>query len=250
MCPQPLSTFKGDQEISISTAALKARPELAAMVMEVVGLWAHIDHVLSDMTASLMKADMEPIADVMASLTGHEPRNIIINAAITHALSPEDANLYRAIHKATSESRARRNDFCHHIWCIPKGVRNSLGLIDPRYLGPLQTKLRMHWRKYYDQIESGETLGPEFQEFLNNKPDIDKSKVYVYKKADLERDVRDAHFASDWFSMFSMWAERSPGSARMHSTLLSQSEIARALQPMTSGNAKQAQPSPPRRKRS
>ncbi|MDE2462647.1 MAG: hypothetical protein KGO02_02885 [Alphaproteobacteria bacterium] len=110
------------------------------------------------------------------ALSGGEARRAAIMGAASVALPEEDFLLFQAVDKVLTPSRRVRNKFAHHIWGASTELPNRLLLIDPEAL------------REFEVQKAGEKYGvqPEYDPF-------DRSRILVWKRADLEEVRTAAH---------------------------------------------------------
>ena len=87
--------------------------------------------------------------------------------------------------RVIKSGRKQRNNLAHHIWGYSPQLTDGLLLIDPQHL--LDAGLRNKERRHLtiDEIKS---MG--FEEYIaGRRPNF--SDIYVYRKPDLERIIRD-----------------------------------------------------------
>ncbi len=169
MAPQPLSTFRnngGPLELGPDPDALQARPKLAPLIAIVISRWSYIDSSVAGMVCSFMKGDFKTVVAMLNAVTSSEARQAATVAAAQSALPERDYLLFKAVMNVIAPSRRRRNEFAHHLWAIPSDMPDALCLIDPAHLG-----------KWYATLREPTTTRGETP--------LDRSKVYVYREADL-----------------------------------------------------------------
>ena len=117
MSPQPLSTKK-DQAYSrwIVPQALAYRPQLAALVAQVIAIWSWIDAEYARLLAHFLKADHDVVLGMLSGIVSSEARRGAIIEAARTALSAQDRRLFEAVDKAINPSRKTRHAYAHGIW--------------------------------------------------------------------------------------------------------------------------------------
>jgi hypothetical protein len=113
---------------------IQQRPQLAALVMQVIGLWSAIDGMFNGMLADFLKLDIYVAMKMLQSIDNISLRRQLVRIAAEQTFSPEDFQLFTATVKTTKASETRRHAFAHHIWAVPNGDEhpNTLLLIDPK----------------------------------------------------------------------------------------------------------------------
>lgn len=186
--PQPLNTISPKAAKTPvqwgASAALKAYPELAVLVLETIAIWSEADRHLADALTNLISTDVEIVADMFRDIK-LEARTTALHAAARTRFKPEDYNLFAAALSTTKASRSRRDEFAHHIWGTSPEIQDALILADPRDLvreiaaimGPL--------------MRSGGSGSFDSPTYSHGTP-WDSSKYFAYRKVDLEASVGDA----------------------------------------------------------
>ena len=221
MPAQPLSHYRKAKEVSFSVKALDERPGLAIRVMGVINTWAHIDHMLTIIASTVLKADFKIVAEMLRAISGGEAKRAAILAAVNTGL-PDEAELFAAIWKATKPSRNRRNEFAHHLWGTCPQLPDDLLLADPRVSSV----------KYASYLEAKKSAGasPGLAMFTNF------SEIMVYRDRDLGEETRAARIAMKLTGRFFALADDTSISDQMRQKLLSEPAIQQALQPKSNGN--------------
>lgn len=192
--------------------------------MRVIEIWAFTDSRLAYILAEMLHSDFEAGVGMYLALSGGEGKRAVLFAAARATLPPEDQLLFQAIMKLTKPARDRRNDFAHHIWGYSKDLPDAVMLVDPRYLVDTRVKGRKNTELAKEARAKGEqpVLLPA---------DIDRSKVMVYRKADLEESLAHGNQVFGYVQQFWLML-RKVGAPPEHrrKMLLSRPPIQQALE--------------------
>jgi hypothetical protein len=189
------------------------------------------------MLARFLKADYETVAEMILALRSGEGKRDAIQAAARKALNQEDYALYSAVLKITKPSRDRRHDYAHNLWGFASFLPDALLLVDPRdsVRGDIQTV--KYWTKWHEVGPNG-TIDDEL-------PELDLSKVFVYREGDIDRDIRDADEADDLTRTLDHALSNHYANDEARSELLKHPKVQRELQPSASGSDPQVPLGPP-----
>jgi hypothetical protein len=200
MPPQPLSKVKPNAQITIGPQAISRYAKLAVIVMRVIAEWADIYGNYSAMLSSCLRADITLGTAMFQALTGGEARMAALKAVLSRKLSADDYRLFEAVLKATNESKNRRNDFAHSIWGWSSDIPNALLLMSPSVLLDYSSTFRQHIVDTKKPIEIKDGIVRHVLTIPT--VEIDRSRIQVFREADLKRDQKAAEQASllvAWF---------------------------------------------------
>lgn len=251
--PQPLSKVKPDAGIWFDADGLRKHPQLAAYAMEVIARWSHIDKMLAELLADMMRSADIAVAMAMyqAIFGGESKRAALLEAAAEHfGPKSSDYHLVRAVLECNQAFRNRRNDFAHHMWGTSKDIPDALLLVDPKVWVKHDTTLKAHRRAKKDS-------DPVRQALNVDKPPplawLDRGLVQVFRKPDLTEAVDQSITAARRVLMLlisvDLEGDRLVAGAMRHE-LLSDLHVSRVFQRLTSESAPAAPRQPPPRKRS
>ena len=234
MPPQPLSTiFRGQERaVHIHADAILMRPQHAALVMRVISLWSHADNILAGLVTSFLDSDFETVTTMLQALTSGDGKRAAINAAAIATLNQEDLKLYQAVMKVIKPSRDRRNDFAHHLWGFVEEIDDALLLVDPKYVAMNYAQTKAAIQKFKTRGLTGDSL----YEAISAIQPLDLSKIFFFRKRDLEQDVQDARTAHKILFELSFALSDHIVSAQMRSRLSSLPQIQQALEPPSNKN--------------
>ena len=242
--PQPLSTLSPPEEglkiVSFTQDELSKRPELAAKVMRIIGIGSFIDHRLAEMIANFLKADFEAVTAMLSALSSIEGRRAAMKAAAKTVLSEDDYRLYAAVLKATTPPRKQRNKYAHHLWGTANYIPDGLLLIDPQDFARRDAKYAAEYRSHRDDLDTFLARRPPHTP-MPKPPKMelfDYTKVMVYRKEDIDRDIEDALKAVELVSCLKLALSEHPVAAEMRSKLFAQPLIRQALEPKSTQNGK------------
>lgn len=166
MTPNPVSQVRADAAIR---AWWDLPSELCLDVAEIVRRWAFVEAALLRMTQSFLQAEFTLVASMLLKIDNMGSRRAALHGAAEKRLQGDDLALWRACFTAMRRAEEVRNKWVHSHWAGAPEIPNAILLIDPRHL------------------EAWHAEANEKEEF----PRLDRDKVMVYRKADLESDLRD-----------------------------------------------------------
>jgi hypothetical protein len=170
LMPQPLSRVKKITTRSGGPAMILQRPELAALVAAVLTSWSHTEAAFGRFLAICLHTDSSAGVAMYLSLSGAEARRSALSAAAHKTLPPDKIELFELVTKAIRPVRDRRNDFAHGLWSYSDELPDAL-----------------LWESADDEIENFEKI--------QKRSGSTGTKIMVYTKADLLRDLKDAQQA-------------------------------------------------------
>lgn len=202
MPPQPLSRVNSTCEILIDPMSVTFSEKICAGVLQVISTWSLIDHELALLLANIVKADFEIVTSMLNALSGDRARRDVIAAAVNRGVSKEKADAYTEAIRLTRASRARRNEFAHHIWAYSPELADRLLLINPsaillKHSGD-RARANEDWMKWTQNPLIPFPRAPPKpppQTVNSIAKDIDRSHVFVYRLQDILEDVGLANVA-------------------------------------------------------
>lgn len=200
--PNPLSRVKPKATFSIvPPAAMSKRPSLAVKVAEVISIWASIETEILFLATDILDADYVAVSAMLGALTSSEAKTAALIAAATAVLDSSDLALFSKVRAATKASRDRRNEFAHHIWMCSDELPDALLLVDPKYL----SSFSVMERRAIENLEKLMAQRPVMADEPLDIPEIDKSKVFVYREKDLDVEVNYALRAFRLHNQLRLW---------------------------------------------
>jgi hypothetical protein len=146
MPPQMLANVKPPIVGFAWGPVIHERPALAALVMQVIGLWSAIDATINGLLADFLKLDILVATKMLQAVENMSTRRVIIRTAAQHVLPVSDFDLFTATLKTTRASETRRHAFAHHVWGIPtlpvETYANTLLLIDPKLMNRSKSEIK------------------------------------------------------------------------------------------------------------
>jgi hypothetical protein len=136
--PQPYKRVPGSA-FSYSDA-IRRRPELAAMAMEVIATWSEIEQEFGLLLSCFLNSEYEKTVLLYQQIDIQRMRRAVLLRIAKAALSPEDHLLLRALFELSEASEKRRNEFAHHVWAISFPQKNELLLVDPKNAAILEAR--------------------------------------------------------------------------------------------------------------
>lgn len=177
MSPQPylsVRPVKGAQPgVRWHVNVLDERPELAALAMQVIGVWANIEISYVYLTAIFLKSDVEVVSRMLLGISP-ESQRAAIRMAAESVLTTDDYRLFQAVLRVSDSFRTRRNKYAHGTWGISEGHPECLVWIDPKEMAKQFASLTALRHGMTDSIHHW-----------------DYGKVYLYSMSDIENDRRD-----------------------------------------------------------
>ena len=239
MAPQPLSRVKPSAQINFDASALLRRPELAVYPMATIARWSLIDKLLAEMLMSMLRStDLSVGMAMFQALTGGELKRAALLAGAEEAFGSrsEENCLFKAVLRAINPSRNRRNDFAHHMWGTSKELPDALLLVDPKIWVRHSTAVEVHAKA----LKSADAE-KFFLSMFKPEPskELDRRKVQVFRKRDLEEDAEAARASAEYALRLSL-ALQEPKSATadaMWRALLTVPPIQQEFRRLTNENA-------------
>ena len=179
--PQPLSRFGEISNISTGPNIFARRTYLASFITEYINTCSYIDAAMGEILALCLKGRTHIGVSMYHATTSAEAKHAMIKSAVEVSLSKRDNALFIRVLKAIKPIRDRRNDFAHHLWGTSSSVPNGLLLIDPRN----ELAYNIAWHRIAKTGRWPKALASTFAGY-------DLSKIFVYRKNDLEREVKNA----------------------------------------------------------
>jgi len=243
MPPQPITRIQPDVTVDFDPVKLAGIPELTALPMTVIAIWATIDGILAKMLSHLIKSDLGTAVAMFHAIKSQDGQRQAILAAAGKTLASDDFKLFQAVLKASKASRDRRHDFAHHLWGLPS-IPDTLALLDPRdslrELAEFDERMR-EWRKQMRPWIERTAMRVHYHLQQNITPPAaplppDNSNVQCFRKQDLLDDVSDAEKALQLFLDLqrALFDQSQPAKDEARRRLLAEPQIQRALQPPSS----------------
>lgn len=191
MPPQLLSRVKANAGVALGPGFLGQRPQLAALVAEVIGIASEIDLQEGRYLASLLGADQVAGVAMFLAITGDRTRRDVISAASKAKLTDIEFSLFERAFQTIRAVENERNAFAHQLWGITDDIPDALLLVDPEYrlshMMDIEEKMK-GWHADVMKFKKAKFLGP----FVPPPPAaasirLDPSKIRVYREADLRR---------------------------------------------------------------
>ena len=224
--PQPLSKVRPDATVVIGPGAIFRERSIGMQAMLIVQIWAQIDVDLTDLATRFLKADFLVVSSMLEAIASNEGRKAALLGAAKEALKRDQFELLSAIVHITEPARRQRNAFVHHIWGHADEIPNAILLIDPKHLMRLGSERALYHKSY-----SG-LAGILAMEDTDKAayPELDQSKIMVYRDGDIGRCVDEAIAASTYFTRFFTSLYDTPGGEKERLELSADPAVQRALQ--------------------
>ncbi|MHB1233898.1 MAG: hypothetical protein ACYCZQ_15135 [Burkholderiales bacterium] len=200
----PLSRVKPKAALSVvPPTAMSERPTLAVKVAEVISIWSAIESEILSIATDILDTDYVAVAAMLGALTSSEAKTAALVAAATEVLNRTDLALFNKVREATKASRNRRNEFAHHIWMYSDDLPDALLLIDPKYLSSFSAKRKRGIADLEQAMAQKRVMADGLKLFPI--PEIDKSKIFVYRDKDLDTEVHYAQRAFKLHNQLRVW---------------------------------------------
>lgn len=191
MSPQKLIDVVSEASIVLGGNPFSERPQQAAKVMQVIGIWAQIDVRMSQTLGWIVGDDAKTVIALFDATLSSRTREAMFLAGTEAALTGENRNegLYfcdRLVHRLRKK-RGRRDRFAHHIWAISHQVEDGLCLVNPVILNRQAVMSQTSFRRSFEDnptVEGDADVTLMRDEFWNN--------VKLYRDVDLDREVQIA----------------------------------------------------------
>lgn len=179
---------------------MSKRPTLAAKVAETIGIWAAIDSEILSIATAILDTDYIAVSAMLGALTSSEVKAAALLAAASEVLCANDLALFKKVREITKASRNRRNEFAHHIWIYSDDLPDALLLVDPKYISSFSARRK---RAFEDLFQHMARRQVTFEEI--DIPEIDRSKILVYREKDLDAEVCNAKRAFKLHNQLNYW---------------------------------------------
>ncbi|MDR3533148.1 MAG: hypothetical protein P4L90_21630 [Rhodopila sp.] len=129
--PQPL---KLPVSVEFAPVALLRRPQLAAHIGVVVGIWSQIEVNLGTLLAALIGAEAKTVLAIYLSLTSAPAQRAVIEAAANLRLNHEQRSRLSKLLILIGKRGKERNLLVHASWGISDAYPDALIWADPKDL--------------------------------------------------------------------------------------------------------------------
>lgn len=182
MSPQPLARVKPDARLHIGhlSPAGEFDAELCKSVAHVISLWSYVEAGLLRMASSFLYAEHAIVVEMLQAVKSSEGKRAAVMAAGAHrfAQSPIDQGFFLCAVEVLGCAETIRNRYAHHVWASSPDIPGSIILIDPRQI------------ERATAIEASGSTERSWR--FPDAPHFDRMSVMVYRRQDLEADVREA----------------------------------------------------------
>jgi hypothetical protein len=138
--PQPLSrVIPTDKPLHMfidntPNVSMKARPNLALLVADVVASWTSVESFMLRVFIELMGGHAETAATVFLALEAQTAKAAAINAVAEEQLSDDHRKLLRAILAVMRTHQKTRDKIVHWTWGYAEQLPDALLLVNPKDL--------------------------------------------------------------------------------------------------------------------
>jgi hypothetical protein len=178
--PNPLSKVSSAGWI-LGNDVLTNELELGALVAKIITGWSMTEANLGNIFAVLAGSKHPVALSMYSAVNSFQIQKDLLLAASKDLLTLKRANIFKAVVNIISKSARPRHDFAHHMVGKPVNVANAIFLIDPKYYWSFKATRHKHFDKIMRK------RGNISMATLINFPDVDQSKMIVYRKMDLEQ---------------------------------------------------------------
>jgi hypothetical protein len=133
MPPQLLSEVNPNAGFSLGPGFLGMRPQLAAIVAEIIGINSEIDLQQGRYLAALLGADQIAGVAIFLAITGERTRQEVLDAASKAKFTHEEYELFQKASRRLRVVQREINAFAHQLWGITDAIPDALLLIDQEY---------------------------------------------------------------------------------------------------------------------
>jgi hypothetical protein len=186
--PQPLRLVYSGPGLSVhfDPDCLQENPELGALVADAIARWSLIESGLNRILVTLLGAQAAPSFAMFSALVSTRARLEALNAAANTVLSGEDLEMFTAAYEISRTQEKDRIKLAHWNWGHSPQVPNALLLAKPDVLSEHYIRVAKQ-RANFKAIGTFDIPADELDSYFM----FDLDQVYVYRKPDLERIVRD-----------------------------------------------------------
>jgi hypothetical protein len=186
------------------------RPQLAAIVTEIIALGSEIDLQRGRYLAALLGSNQMVGVAMFLAITSAVTRRDTLDAASKSILNDLEYELFTRTARAVKAVEKERNAFAHQLWGISDDLPDALLLVDAEYrLKHLLEIGELMRQRVFDIASSTQALPP-----LALLAALDPSKIYVYRKSDLELSRDRASGMHRFTHSFASLPNFAPGAAR------------------------------------
>lgn len=196
MPPQPLSKVRASGPVRFGTGVLSEQTDLAQKILKVINIGSLIELDWAIILSELLRSDPAVGVAMYQAISSAEARRAALLAAAKSRLTDQgDFGLFQAVVSTARHAARLRNSFAHHIWGDSDDIPDALLLAPPEEFVRLSVDAGARPR-----------LHPGFRRSLDTKH-IDRSNVYVYRRADLDEALEVAGGAITRVRALDVWLQ-------------------------------------------
>ena len=186
--PQPLSTFlkTGNYSLQFNADALRDKPDFAALIAEAIARWARIEAGVGNIFVEMLGSEINAGYAMFSALRATTLQFQVIKSTANSVLTGEALEVFSATMGVVESVQPERNRLAHWLWGSSPQVPEGLLLIDPVYARDMNVRREKYQREFIKEMKLKVTV-EEHMSFFK----YDLSKIFVYRKSDLERINRD-----------------------------------------------------------
>lgn len=184
--PQPLSRVCPNASYTIDITennSLASRPEHALLIAQCIGAISEADHICGLILACMLGADAHVALAMYDSPNSASMKRGLLNAAADVSLDAQDREILCALSRETKASFNERNDFAHSRWGISDELPDAILMVPAR-----------GYTDYVDNKSSSHAFALASL--------VDRNRVMVYRKNDLENSLKAAQRTAKLYGMF------------------------------------------------
>jgi len=207
--PQRITAFVKDPHIVLDVNVLAYKPDMAALVCQIFAGWSSVERELSVLLVRLLGADAAPALAIFSILQTQSLQTKAIEAAAQSMMSPSEFQIFSAVLQVVEAVKKTRNKLAHWAWARCEEHPEFILLGDPNSWKQREKRMASHFQKLIPgQADPSETW---------NAIQFDDGSFLAYRKADLEREVRDLTAADRLLLLYGIYLDPSPAVAQLAS---------------------------------
>jgi hypothetical protein len=207
--PQRITAFVKNPHIVLDVKVLADKPEMAALVCQIFASWSSVERELSVLLIRLLGADAAPALAIFSILQTQSLQTKAIEAAARSMMSSSEFRVFSAVLQVVEAVKKTRNKLAHWAWARCEDHPEFILLGDPNSWKQREKRMASHFQTL--------TPGPVDPLQTWNAIQFDDSSFLAYRKADLEREVRDLTAADRLLLLYGIYLDPSPAVAHLAS---------------------------------
>jgi hypothetical protein len=184
---QPLPRNLRRESYAIASLGMERRPEVASLIGQCLMHWPNIELQMALLLGVFLDATNEAAVAVYLSLRAGRVRQDAINAAANIVLNGDVLDLYRAIIAFQRPIEAQRNDLAHGCFGVMDALPDGVLWMESQHAANFMLNF---WNKIEHSTPTGPPI-PTSQEEKDRIHEGNLSRLFVYRKADIEQLLQD-----------------------------------------------------------